>query len=322
MARRTRTNASSVRRRRPRRTNARKASLLSPDKLKQLYTKMLHCRMIEEEASQLFKETGAARHRRVVGGHEASEVGAIIGLQARDCVAPRRRDLVASFILGAPLKLVLAQIHAHLANPTSPRISARHRPEAPLIIAGAPAMVARLNISTGVALAYRMQKKPGVVVVFSGDDSMSLASWHEAVDFAVAHKLPIVHVVQDDLGGDSANPKRESSTDTSAGDIGMPTLIVDGNDVVAVYRVAQEAIRRAREGHGPTLIACKTHRWPGYSGIAPAQHRPPSGKSDDAIPRMEAYLAQKDLWSEPWKQKLVSAFRKQLDAAVHFARRR
>jgi pyruvate dehydrogenase E1 component alpha subunit len=182
-------------------------------------------------------------------------------------------------------------------------------------------MAARLNISTGVALVYKMQKRPGVVVAFSGNDSMALASWQEAMDFAVANKLPIVHVVQDDLGGESANPQGRSSADTSADDIGMPTLIVDGNDVVAVYRVAQEAIRRAREDHGPTLIACKTHRWPGYSGIAPAQHRPPSGKPDDPISRMEAYLAQKGLWSEPWKQKLVSAFRKQLDAAAQFARR-
>ena len=296
--------------------------MLSPDKLKRLYTKMLHCRLIEEEASQLFKETGVAGTRRLSRGHEATEVGALIDLQARDCVAPRRRDFVAGFILGAPLKQVVTQIHTALAHSNSPRISARPRSEAPLIIAGAAAMAARLNISTGVALVYKMQKRPGVVVAFSGDDSMALASWQEAMDFALAHKLPIVHVVQDDLGGESANPPGQSSADTSAGDIGMPTLIVDGNDVVAVYRVAQEAIRRAREGHGPTLIACKTHRWPGYSGIAPAQHRLPSGKPDDPISRMEAYLAEKGLWSEAWKQKLVSAFRKQLDAAAHSARQR
>src|SRR5262249_14849475 len=200
-------------------------------------------------------------------------------------------------------------------------------PEArgPLIISGAAAMAARLNISTGVALSYKTQKKPGVVVVFSGDDSMALPSWREAVDFAVAHKLPVVHVVQDDLGGESANSLVQSTT-SATGNSCIPRLIVDGNDVVAVYRVTQEAIRRAREGHGPTLVECKTHRWPGYSGIAPAQHSPSSGKhargmAHDPITSMEAYLAQKGLWSDAWKQKLVKAFRKQLDAAVRSAQK-
>jgi TPP-dependent pyruvate/acetoin dehydrogenase alpha subunit len=196
----------------------------------------------------------------------------------------------------------------------------------PLIISGAAAMAARLNIGTGVALSFKTHRKPGVVVIFSGDDSMALASWRETVDFAVAHKLPVVHVVQDDLGGESANSAIQSTTGAT-GSSRIPTLIVDGNDVVAVYRVTQEAIRRAREGHGPTLIECKTHRWPGYSGIAPAHHPPSSGKhaggkADDPIISMEAYLTQKGLWSEAWKQELVKAFRKRLDAAVHSAQKK
>ena len=292
--------------------------LLSSARLKQLYTTMLHCRLIAEEVQQLFKESkAAAGHGR---GQEASEVGALITLRAQDCVAPRRRDVVAGFILGESLKQLFTCLYERCENPGSNTMPV---PEArgPLIISGAASMAARLNIGAGVALSYKTQRKPGVVVVFSGDDSMALASWREAVDFAVAHKLPVVHVVQDDLGGESANSAIQSTTGSR-----IPTLIVDGNDVVAVYRVAQEAIRRAREGHGPTLIECKTHRWPGYSGFAPAHHPPSSGKhaggeSHDPITSMEAYLTQKGLWSEAWKQGLVKAFRKRLDAAVHSAQK-
>src|SRR5215813_202628 len=293
MARTRKPARSSAPERRPRRspttTGGRSGSLLSPDKLKQLYTTMLHCRLIAEEAQQLFKESKAAASH-IGAGQEASEVGALLGLRTQDCLAPRKRNFFAGFVLGASLKQVFAGLYAQLENPGSSAMPLREA-RGPLIISGAAAMAARLNISTGVALSYKTQKKPGVVLIISGDDSMALASWREAVDFAVAHKLPVVHVVQDDLGGESANSAIQSST-SATGNGRIPTLIVDGNDVVAVFRVTQEAIRRAREGHGPTLIECKTLRWPGYSGIAPAHHSPASGKqargmAHDPISSME-----------------------------------
>jgi TPP-dependent pyruvate/acetoin dehydrogenase alpha subunit len=325
MARTRKPARSSARERRTRHSSKTRESrgrgLLSSDRLKQLYTTMLHCRLIAEEAQQLFKESKAAAGHGA-GGQEASEVGALVSLRAQDCVSPRKRNVAAGFILGAPLKQVFACLYSRLENPGS---YAMPIPEGrgPLVISGAAAMAARINISTGVALSYKTQKKRGVVVVFSGDDSMALASWSEAVDFAVAHKLPIVHVVQDDLGGESATAVIQSPANTT-GNSRIPTLIVDGNDVVAVYRVTQEAIRRAREGHGPTLIQCKTHRWPGYSGFVPAHQPPSTGKharAHDPIPSMEAYLMQKGLWSEVWKQKLLKAFRRRLDSAVRSAQK-
>lgn len=329
MARKTQPARSSARKREQhspaRAAGSRSGGLLSAERLKQLYTTMLQCRLIEEESQRLFKEGKIALSSNAVTGREATEVGAIIGLRPQDCIAPRKRNLVAGFVLGAPLKQVFTRLRAPSENSSSASWQAQG-PSGPLIIGGAAAMAARLNIGTGVALAYKAHKKPGVVVIFSGDDSMALASWREAVDFAVAHKLPVVHVVQDDLGGESASSSIQSPTGATAAKRGLPTLIVDGNDVVAVYRVAQEAIRRARQGHGPTLIECKTLRWPGYSGIAPAQRPPlpekrPGGNPHDPISAMEAYLTQKGLWSDAWKEKLIRAFHKQLGTALHFAER-
>jgi TPP-dependent pyruvate/acetoin dehydrogenase alpha subunit len=301
--------------------------LLSPDRLKQLYSTMLYCRLIEEEARRLFDESAAAANRRAVDSHEATEVGAIIGLQATDCVALRqRRNFVGGFILGAPLKQVFSQICSQATTLNHLPARAKQRPKAPLIISGTPSASARINISTGVALAYKTQKKPGVVVVFSGEDATALASWREALDFAAANKLPVVHVVQDELGSESASYGSQSSVDAAACDKGVPTLIVDADDVVAVYRVVHEAIRRARQGHGPALIACKAYRWLGYPEVAPLPHQPSleeaaSEKSNDPISRMEIYLEQKGLWSTGWKEKLVKNFRRQLDAAMPFAQR-
>lgn len=322
MARTKGTRSSSKNRQAPRPAKAAahdSGDLLGSRKLQQLYTAMLQCRLIAEEAHRL-SSGGKSAGNHSAGGQEATEVGAIMGLGPLDCLAPRRRNLVAGFIVGVPLAELLTQLCA--TKPVSADLlrDPDANPRRPLIIAGTAAMAARINISTGVALAYKTQKKPGVVVAFSGDDSTALVSWREAMDFAITHRLPIVHVVQDDLGSGSPDGTQPAAG-TNTGESSIPTLVVDGNDVVAVYRVAHEAIRRARQGYGPTLIECKTHCWPGYSGIAPAQNPPlvqgqSGGALNDPIAAMEVYLAQKGLWSEAWKQSLVNTFRKRLDAAI------
>jgi TPP-dependent pyruvate/acetoin dehydrogenase alpha subunit len=307
--------------------------LLNPAKLKRLYSTMLQCRMIEEKARLLFKEGKLSGNYYPAAGREATEVGATIDLLDEDCIAPWRRDFIVSFIQGSPLKLIFAQHYAQQAGPEQGRpLPSRRRSHAPLnIITSASTMAAQVNIGTGVALACKMQKKPNVVLAFSSDDSTALGSWQEAVNFAVVNKLPIVHVVHDDLWAESAGPKPPTlakDLDMTAQTHNIPTLTVDGNDAVAVYRVAQEAIRRAREGHGPTLIECKTYRWgnqpevdPGHSSAKPGS----SGGGDDEnstdpISRMETYMKQRGLWSEAWKQRLVNTFSKKLHAAVEFAR--
>ena len=299
------------------------STLLNPAKLKQLYSTMLRCRLIEEKARLLGDQDKLPKWQRVVAQREASEVGAIIDLLPGDFVAPRRRDLASSFILSTPLKKILEQAAAGAAEHTRTQYSPRRDRSNASMIAGPLALAARLNMGTGVALIYKMQEKPNVVVAFSGDDSMALTSWREAVSFAVAHKLPIVLVVQNDLWAESAGPQAPMRSLVSPEQTnGLPTFAVDGADVVAVYRVAQEAIRRARQGHGPTLIECKTHRWTSYSGFAPATHPPtedPGGNRPDPISTMEEYLKQKGLWSEAWKERLLKSFRKQLDAAAKLA---
>jgi TPP-dependent pyruvate/acetoin dehydrogenase alpha subunit len=305
--------------------NDNRSQLLAPDKLKQLYTTMLQCRLAKERIRLLFQQGKLAENYYSRAGREASEVGAMIDLSAGDCVAPRRRDPVTCFSLGcgviqsARLRHVFAQL-LHPSNNGRRSVFPSQSEHGPLIVARESAMTARLNISTGVALAYKAQNKQNVVVAFSGDDSTALGSWHEAVDFAVANKLPIVHVVQNDVWTEPPDPRllvAVKDMDNVPQDGGIPTLAVDGNDVVAVYRVAQEAIRRARQGHGPTLIECKTHRWPLQPGPAPTLAQ--EENLADPLSWMETYLKQKKLWSDAWKDRLVNSFNKQLDAAESFA---
>ena len=303
------------------------AEPLGPEILKRLYSYMLKCRSVEEKARLLFKQGKFAGNYYAAVGQEATEVGCSIDLEKEDTVAPSHRDFIANIMKGTPLKLMFAQLYARKSSPDQGRSSPAHCGYAPLnIITPASTIAAQLNIGTGVALAYKMQKKPNIVLAFSGDGSTSLGFWHEALNFAGVHKLPIVYVVQNNLWAESVSTKLQTAVEdlsVKAQAYGFPGITVDGNDVVAVYRVAREAIHRAREGEGPTLIECKTYRWYGHSEIDPAKYRTPEEveywKSKDPIPAMERYLQQRGLWSDEWKQQLVQEFNREIDEAVEFA---
>ena len=303
------------------------ASPISEEKLKQLYSTMLKCRMLEEKARMLFKQGKFAGNYYAAVGQEATEVGCAIDLKPEDTVAPSHRDFIANFIKGTPLNLMYSQLYARSASPDKGRSSPAHCGYAPLnIITPASTIAAQLNIGTGVALAYKMQKKPFIAMAFSGDGSTSVGFWHEALNFAGVQNLPIVYVIQNNRWAESVNISLQTKVEdlsVKAQAYGFPGITVDGNDVVAVYRVAQEAIHRARNGGGPTLIECKTYRWYGHSEIDPAKYRAPEEvekwKANDPIPRMEEYLRKKNLWSDAWKQKVQEDFNKEIDAAIEFA---
>jgi TPP-dependent pyruvate/acetoin dehydrogenase alpha subunit len=303
------------------------AAPLSQELLRKLYSYMLKCRMVEEKARNLFKQGRFSGNYYAAVGQEATEVGCTIDLEPGDTIAPSHRDFISNIMKGTPLNLMYAQLYARKTSPDQGRSSPAHCGYAPAnIITPASTIAAQLNIGTGVALAYKLQKKPNIVVALSGDGSTSLGFWHEAVNFAGVHKLPIVYVVQNNLWAESVSASLQTAVkdlSVKAQAYGFPGITVDGNDVVAVYRTAREAIDRARSGGGPTLIECKTYRWYGHSEIDPAKYRAPeeveAWKAKDPIPAMERYLTEQGMWKDSWKKELTDQFTKEIDAAVEFA---
>lgn len=303
------------------------AEPLSPELLKRLYSYMLKCRTLEERARVLFKQGKFAGNYYAAVGQEATEVGCTIDLEEQDCIAPSHRDFISHIMKGTPLKFMFAQLYARKTSPDQGRSSPAHCGYAPLnVITPASTIAAQLNIGTGVALAYKMQKKPNIVVALSGDGSTSLGFWHEALNFAGVMKLPIVFVIQNNRWAESVSVKLQTAVEdlsVKAQAYGFPGITVDGNDAAAVYRVAREAIERARSGEGPTLIECKTYRWYGHSEIDPAKYRAPEEveywKAKDPIPAMQRYLTERGLWSDAWKEELLAGFNKEIDEAIEFA---
>lgn len=300
---------------------------LSEETLRRLYTYMLKCRMVEERARLLFRQGKFAGNYYAAVGQEATEVGATIDLLPEDAVAPSHRNFVTNIMKGTPLKFMYAQLYARKTSPDQGRSSPAHCGYAPAkVITPSSTIAAQLSIGTGMALAYKMQKRNNVVVALSGEGSTSLGFWHEALNFSGVHKLPIVFIVENNLWAESVPVRLQTLVEdlsVKAQGYGFPGVTVDGNDVLAVYRAAREAIERARRGEGPTLIECKTYRWYGHSEIDPAKYRDPEEveywKSKDPIPAMERYLDLHGLWSEEWKREIVNQINAEIDEAIAFA---
>ena len=270
--------------------------MLNADKLKELYAAMVKCRMLAERISGA---QGAKRKQaRAVPGLEATLVGAGAHLQPQDCIALEHSGFLASLIKGTPLRVILSRAHeGHGIQPTSPSTSDI-----------GPATTH--SMATGLALAQEMKGKGAVTLMFATHDSASPAFERDAMALAATQKLPIVCLVESSFDSSAESHILPVPSDSHGVGTGYyPKITVDGCDVVAVFRVAQEAIRRAREGHGPALIECMTSRANGLAS-GTARHI-----AQDPLPFMEQYLRRRKLWSDSWSRLLTAGFAKELEAA-------
>jgi TPP-dependent pyruvate/acetoin dehydrogenase alpha subunit len=264
-------------------------SLISNEKLLQLYTSMVKCRIIQERAQTLFEQGQFAGNFGAGVGLEAATVGVVIDLLPEDTVAPSHGDLISGFVTGEPLSKIFGRLFVRTAGPE---------------LASQPGD--QLHRATSAALANKKKNNGRIAVAFLGDRTTSLNFWHEEIKTAGTQQLPILFVCHSNRGPESGNLSDQASAEEIALQeeaCGFPWITVDGNDAVAVYRVATEAIVHARKGNGPTLIECRLDR----------------SEVHDPILKMEAYLLRKGLFSEELKLEAAAGFISELAAAVKTA---
>jgi len=285
-------------------------SLISDEKLFALYASMLRCRMIEERAALFRQQIGSPSNEAAVG-QEASIVAVGIDLLAEDTVVSAQGDLTAAFIKGVPLQELFFSISAN-HEPASAVGPAQARAAFAPWNALQPSadLEAQLNLAIRVALANKLADKGKIVVVFCNlpvDEPYSLKE-PEAMAFASRHCLPILLVCQNKpLPAKAKRLVKTEDVARLAQDRGFPGIAVDGNDIVAIYRVACESIQRIRQGRGPTLIECKVCPNPGPSKTSL------QNQVEDPISVMEKYLTRKGLFSEEYKTEIAKAFSKDLE---------
>ncbi len=302
-------------------------SVHPPELLLGLYRMLLKCRMSDEKARVLFRQGKYGGNFYSAVGQEATNVGTAYALREDDWIAPSHRDWTSNIIKGVALKLCFAQLFAKATSPDRGRSAPAHMGYPPLhVITPASSIAGQVSVGTGVAFGLKKHGGDTIVVSYFGDGATSIGGFHEALNFAGVHKLPIVYVCANNLWAESVPLRLQTAlTDLSdrAKAYGFPGISVDGNDVLAVYDAAQTAIARARAGDGPTLLECKTYRWYGHSEIDPAKYRTQeeveAWKKKCPLATFEQRLIEKNILTEAAKKQMAAEITREIDEAVAFA---
>ncbi len=238
---------------------------LSDDQLIDIYRKMLLARKLDERVWALNRQ-GRVPFVVSVAGHEGTQVGAAFALDPeRDWSLPYYRDVAFNLAMGISPEDLFLGVFAKGSDPANAgRQMPNHWSEPDLNIFSHSSVIAtQFPHACGIAQQLKSTGSDGVVMVSSGEGATSEGDFHEAMNFAGLHKLPVVFLVENNLYAIST-PTREEVAGTvaaRAGGYGMPGVAVDGNDVLAVYGVMSAAVQRARSGDGPSLVEAKTYRY-------------------------------------------------------------
>lgn len=235
---------------------------------KQLYEKMYQIRRFEETARDVvYKgEIPGAVHLYI--GEEAIAAGACSALNPDDYITSTHRGHGHALAKGAKSAGCMAELYGKETGYCKGKGGSLHIAAPELGMLGANGIVgAGIPIATGAAMSSKKLKNGKVTLCFFGDGAINQGTFHEAVNLGSAFALPIVYICENNLYGVSCRQSTVRNIDRlsdRAVAYGIPGVTIDGNDVEEVYRTVKEAVARAREGKGPTLIECLTYRWRGH----------------------------------------------------------
>ena len=224
-------------------------------------------RVSEERAITLYRQGKIPGSFYDGRGQEAISVGAAFALAPEDRMCILHRDLGAHFVRGVTPDRYLANYMGRSGGVTGGKEGNMHFGDRRLGCVGMVSMLPDMApVACGMALAMKMRGEPRVSMTFFGEGSTANGQWHEAMNFAGIHALPAVFLLENNRFAYSTPNELEFAVDPveRARTYGFPGVVVDGNDVEAVFNAAVEAVDRARRGDGPTLIECQTMRMHGH----------------------------------------------------------
>lgn len=247
------------------------------DFVKQLYRRMVTIRLFEEKINDLFLAGELPGFVHLYIGEESIAVGVCANLTDQDYIASTHRGHGHTIAKGANVKPMMAEIFGKRTGYCKGKGGSMHIASAAIGMLGANGVVGGgYNLAVGAALAQKMLKTCNVAVCFFGDGASNRGTFHEAMNMASAWKLPIIFVCENNQWA-STTPYRTTTAVDNIADravgYGIPGVIVNGNDVFAVYETAKTAVERARKGGGPTLIEAKTYRIKGHFVGDPETYR-------------------------------------------------
>jgi TPP-dependent pyruvate/acetoin dehydrogenase alpha subunit len=285
---------------------------------------MMLMRSAEERALTLYRQGKVPGSFYDGRGQEAISTGSAYVLGPRDRMCILHRDLAAHFIRGVTPDRYLANFMGRSGGVTGGREGNMHFGDGRLGCVGMVSMLPDMaQVATGIALAFKMRREPRVAMTYFGEGSTANGQWHEAMNFAGIHQLPVVFMLENNQFAYSTPNDLEFAVDPvqRAAGYGFPGVSVEGNDVEAVFEATRVAVDRARAGDGPTLIECHTMRMHGHGAHDDMSYVPPEMFEEwerrDPIDTYAAWLvAEEDFGAEE-----IEALREQVRAEVDEAAR-
>jgi pyruvate dehydrogenase E1 component alpha subunit len=294
--------------------------------LTRMFDVMMLTRIIDDRMMRLQRQGRLGFYMKSIG-EEASHF-AVAPLRATDWVFPSYREQGAWLWRGYTIQQFIDQLFGNADDPSKGRQMPVHHSASWLHIVSVSSPVGtQIPQATGAAYAARMLEKDDVAMTLFGEGATSTGEFHVGMNFAAVWKAPCVFVCRNNGWAISVPASIQTAARTfaaKAAGYGMPGVRVDGNDVLAVWQVASEAIERARAGDGPTLIEALTYRIQGHSSSDdPSIYRDagePEGAAfwerRDPINRLRNYLRHRGLWSERWEAEIVERHDQQITEAL------
>lgn len=298
------------------------------NKLLLMYERMLKIRYFEDRVKDLFANGELPGFVHLYLGEEAVAVGVCANLNDDDYITSTHRGHGHIIAKGGEMRLMMAELYAKSTGYNKGKGGSMHIAWPKLGILGANGIVsAGIPIATGAAMSAKLRKSGQVTACFFGDGASNEGTFHESLNIAGAFSLPVVYVCENNLyavGTRQADVRRIEDIADRAISYGMPGVVVDGNDVIAVYEATYEAVVRARAGEGPTLIECKTYRWRTHFEGEPDTYRPPEEVAAwlkrEPIAPYRKLLVERGVASEKEVDEIENSVKVELDEAVEFAR--
>ncbi|UUZ79831.1 thiamine pyrophosphate-dependent dehydrogenase E1 component subunit alpha [Paenibacillus sp. P26] len=301
---------------------------LSTERSLELYHQMWLVRYFDEKVDEFFAKGLIHGTTHLCVGQEATAVGACAVLEDRDKITSTHRGHGHCIAKGAQADRMMAELFGRETGYCKGKGGSMHIADVEKGNLGANGIVGGgIPIAAGAALTSQMKNLGYVVLCFFGDGASNEGSFHEAINLAAIWKSPVVFFCENNQYGMSGPAKEmigaENIADRSKA-YGIPGVVVEGNDIFEVMKVTEEAVRRARNGEGPTLIEAKTYRWKGHSKSDAKKYRTREEErywkeEQDPIEKMAVKLMADRIASRERLEALRVKAMEEIEAAVQFA---
>ncbi|WP_019121182.1 thiamine pyrophosphate-dependent dehydrogenase E1 component subunit alpha [Brevibacillus massiliensis] len=307
---------------------AKENKVLSQDKARWMYQKMLEIRKFEDAVHLLFGQGKLPGFVHLYAGEEAIAVGVGAHLDVKDSITSTHRGHGHCIAKGCDLDGMMAEIYGKATGLCKGKGGSMHIADLDKGMLGANGIVGGgFPLACGAALTAKLKKTQSVSACFFGDGANNQGTFHEGINLAAIWKLPVIFVAENN-GYAEATPFTYASSCINIADrataYNIPGVTVDGKNVMEVYRVAEEAVKRARNGEGPTLIECITYRNYGHFEGDAQKYKTETDKQkhaheQDAIKIFRDYLTEQQLFTEEELTEMEEAVEQSIQKAIRFA---